>query len=161
MRALHAGSGRFCASRRHDRRFLKARGNHRSIAVKTRTATLLFAAAIGVGAGTAIADEEMIVTGQPPPQALSVNQEAINACVTAFASKLPPPRNAQVRVVMPSRYAEVFSKLDAMDRETSKVMEVDMQAYSPATDRLLAKSVCRVGINATVLNLSIEAARAS
>lgn len=131
----------------------------------TRTATILFAAAIIAGPGASIADEEIFVTGQSPPKALSVNQEAINACATAFASKLLPQVHAQVRVVMPSTYAPVFSRLDAMDRETSKVMEVEMRAYaadnnSASTDRLLAQSVCTVGINATVLNLSVETTHA-
>lgn len=129
--------------------------------MKTRTAALLFAAAIGVGAGAAIADEEMVVTGQPSPTAPSVDQQAVNACITAFASKLWPQRaRARVRAAMPAHHAEVFSKMDAMDRETLKVMEVEMQAYLPDTDRILAKSVCTVGANARVLNLSLDAAHA-
>ena len=64
--------------------------------------------------------------------------------------------HVQVDAAIPN-YSQVFSKLDAMDRETSKVMEVEMNAFlGGGSGKWLAKSVCTVSINAIVLNLSID-----
>lgn len=113
-------------------------------------------AAITFNSTSAIADEEMVVTGQLPSNISSVDQQAINACLTAFASKVQVTGHVQVDAAIPN-YSQVFSKLDAMDRETSKVMEVEMNAFlGGESDKLLAKSVCTVSINAIVLNLSVD-----
>ena len=120
-----------------------------------RIAMTLVAMAIAFYSTAALADEEMVVTGQSPSNISSVDQEAINACLTAFASKVHATGRAQVQAAIPN-YSQVFSKLDEMDRETSKVMAVQMNAYLGDTGQLLAKSVCTVSINAIVLNLSVD-----
>lgn len=120
-----------------------------------RIAMIVVATVIAFHSTAAMADEEMVVTGQSPPNISSVDQRAISACVTAFESKIEAAGQAQVRVSIPN-YSQVFSKLDDMDRETSKVMEVEMNASLKKTGNLLAKSVCTVSINAIVLNLSVD-----
>lgn len=120
-----------------------------------RIAMTAVATVIAVHSAAVMADEEMVVTGQPPSIISSVDQQAISACMMAFKSEIQAAGPTEVRAVVPN-YSQVFSKLDAMDRETSKVMEVKMNAYLGNTGKLLAKSVCTVSVNATVLNLSVD-----
>jgi hypothetical protein len=102
-----------------------------------------------------LADEEMVVTGQTSSRLSSIDQQATNACATAFAATIHAASPAQVRATI-GNYSQVVSNLDAMDRETSKVMQVDMNAVLERAGALLAKSVCTVSDNATVLNLVID-----
>ncbi len=124
--------------------------------MKTHIAAAFVGAAIMIGSTAVVADEEMVVTGQAPSKLPNLDQQAVNACMTAFASRVQPAGQTRVRTVVPSNYGEVFSKFDVMDRETAKVMKVEMNAYLAGTDNLLAKSVCTVSINANVLDLSID-----
>lgn len=92
----------------------------------------------------------------PPVRVGAIDQRAIDACVSAFSSAIHGSGRTKVRAAIPG-YAPVFSDLDAVDRESSKVMRVEMRAYSANSNKLLAKSVCTVSINAIVLNLSVDA----
>jgi hypothetical protein len=123
-----------------------------------RIAELIVAAAVLIGPTAVIADQEMVVTGQAPPKASRIDEQAVNACAAAFASKVLPAGHAPVRVVMPSQEPPIFSKLDAMDRESSKLMEVTMEAYAAGVAQPVARSVCTVGIHAIVVDLTAERA---
>jgi hypothetical protein len=110
---------------------------------------------LAIWAGTCSADPTD--DARAPAPTLSADQKAINACVTAFISKVLPSDESHVQIAIPSGRPTVFAAQDARDRESTKVMQLTMTAYSSGAGTQLAKAQCTVSAGARVLDLSAVA----